>query len=276
MKYHLRWYTTSFVILLVAVAMVGCDSNPLDQADELTEGDAPEIPAIQQKDVDISYFEENYPAGQSKSVAQEYTHFNTAAPIASAGGAVINAAKSAAGTFLALARNESASEEDGQWVWEYSNTYQDESVSVRLIAESTGDNTIHWEMFISSESSDTTRFDNYKFMEGTVTEDGNEGTWKVFDYEPDQDENPDFVLNWDIESETNKTMDATSYDDQDVWETKIDYVRNGADHTMNFEENNDEPSYEIFWDTDAGTGYMIEGSQKMCWNESFQNVQCDS
>ena len=266
-----RLCTYVFAAVFV-IGLAGCD-NPLSEEGS-DSGDAPNVPEIQQRNVDVSHFQENYPAGQNDSNSEDYSNFNSAAPIALAGGSVINAGTSLAGSFLSLARSEGASEDDGNWVWEYSQSYEGESVSIRLIAESTDDG-IYWQMILNSDTEDGENFDDYLFMEGTVSEDGDDGTWRLYDYQPDQDPRPSYVYEWEIQSETERMLDVTTYDEEGNWDTRIDYDRNAAEHTMVFEENNDEPTSEIFWDTDAGTGYFMEGDEQMCWNADFQNVPCN-
>ncbi len=259
----------AFLVILVAGSMISCSDNPSGN----DAGDPPSIPQIQQHQPKITYFQDNYPASSDESVTAEYSNFNSAAAIAISSAGILTLGQGMANGFMSLAQNNDADFEDDTWQWEYSYSYDGESLSVRLIAEAQDNDDMKWQMFLNSSGSDGENFENYKFMEGTVSSDGQSGNWHLFDFEPDQESNPAITFTWDATGDTDKTLTFTAYDN-DSWSMKVDYMENGSEFEMSIETSDSESITQVFWNTDTGTGSMIEDGTETCWNTNFENIAC--
>lgn len=255
------------LIMLVAGSMISCSDNPSGN----DAGDSPDIPQIQKHQPKTTYFEDNYPASAGESVADEYANFNRAAAVAISSASVLTMGQEMASGFLSLAQNNDAGFEDGKWQWEYSYSYMGESLSVSLIAEEQDNNDMRWQMYLNSSSSEN--FENYKFMEGTVSSDGQSGNWNLFDFEPDQETKPSVTFTWDTKSDTGKTLTFQAYDN-DSWSMTVDYKEDGSDYEMSIESSDNQTITQIFWNVDARIGYVIEDDIQTCWDTSFENIAC--
>ncbi|GEM_PF-761851 len=270
MKHAYRLWT-AMILLFVAGGMISCSDDPSSS----DTGNPPSVPKIKNHQPKTAYFDDNYPAGSNKAIAAEYTHFNTAALVVISSASSLTFTQELANGFLAIAENNQANQDDGQWNWEYSYSYMGESMSIELIAAEQDNGDMKWEMYLSSSSSDGPDFEDYKYMEGTVAADGNSGSWSIFDFDPEQDSNPALTFQWEAVSDTEKTMKFTAYDD-DAWSMVVNYEENGDDFKMSIEDDSDQSVTEVVWNTNTGVGYMVEGDVQTCWNADFENVACSN
>ncbi len=264
---YLSKYLSIIGVFILSLGLViGCSDNALDEG---SSGESPDIPDLSQHEPEISYFQNNNPGNDNK-----YSNFNMASLMVTSTSAALTAGLQLATNWLTLAQSSEADQSDGEWIWEYSHTYEGESVSVRLVAEEVNDNEIKWELYISGTYSDGESFDNYKFMEGTVATDGENGNWKVYPYEPGQNTTAASTFEWQVTSETEKELNFTDYTDQE-WDTRLNHNEQVPEYTITIETNDDEPSSEVYWNTDEGTGYVIQDGEQMCWDANFENTPCE-
>ncbi len=249
-------YKRSFLIILsVAFIFAGaCGGNS-------TEDMPPSIPDLSQARPSFEFFkgkvigsapDDNYQLARSLTVAME---------------AVITGFSSLPDGFLSSAENENASFNNGVWTWEYSASGGGESISIRLTAEETNSQ-VNWAMYLSLSTPEIS-FENYKFLDGNVKDDGNEGEWNFYPFQQEST-NPVMTYDWDIASETEATFTITF---SDASFSSIEYAKNSPDNTLTITDANH--TTVIYWNETTGEGYYdVTGGNRVCWDSNSQNVAC--
>lgn len=266
----------ALLIAVLFVGLTGCGDDSSTGPD--VEDNPPQIPDLTEvAQPDISYFEENNPQGQKVKGEQildnHYSNFTNARFKAVFGTFFTSFGQLYMG-FLNPAYDESPEFNDGQWEWSYNYSAEGESLATQFIAEDLG-SSVSWAMFISYDDGQGSGYD-YKVMEGTTNNDGSQGTWTFNAYEEDgTTEKPAAKTKWNVSSDTEREITTELYDDDGTVDTTFDYEQNGVEHTMIFEDAGSSDTDTVFWNTDTKVGYVIEDGEKMCWDEEFQNVECE-
>lgn len=250
-------------IMLLIFGLTACsDSAGVDP------GEPPAVPQIGQAlKIDASYFNAN--SGQ-KMVQRAQNNFSAAAAVVVANIGLLAFGEINSG-LLSLAEGKDASYSNGMWIWEYNYSAEGQSVTIKLTAEkNTAEGTVDWALYISSSEAG---FENYKFMEGTVSTDGLSGSWSIFAFDPSASSEAVFVFDWAVLAEDNKTLTLTFNFEDD--KGRLSYTRDGSIYELTVSPANADYTAVVHWNTDTMTGYYIgpEGV-KSCWNSDFQDVPC--
>ncbi len=260
----------NIVLFGVLLGLMACGDNSTGP----DPSEAPSFPEVQseQAQPDVSFFENNQPKVFSDMPSTESTdNYYVARNWAISSSYTFAFAGSYAGFLMAGNENDVAYE-DGVWVWEYSYQYENESVSLKLTAEDVPGG-YKWAMYWSFNDGETSIKD-YKVMEGTVSEDGSEGSWTFNTLNTDTNqEQLAYTSEWTVSSNTESTMTVQWYDDSGTTSFTANYDKNEPDHTMTYTNPND-PDITLYWNTDTNEGYYQEGSEKRCWDENFADVTC--
>lgn len=269
----------ALLIAILFVGFTGCGDDSSSTGPDVNNKDnPPQIPDLTEvAQPDISYFEENNPQGQKAKGEQildnHYSNFTTARFKAVFGTFFASFGQLYMG-FLNPAYDESPDFNDGQWEWTYDYSHEGESISMQFLAEDQG-SSVSWAMFIAYDDGQGGGYD-YKVMEGTTYDDGSQGSWTFNAYEEDgTTETPAAKTEWDVTSDTERTIKTELYNDDSTLDTTFDYEQNGVEHTMVFTDGGSSDTDTVFWNTDTKTGFVIEDGEKMCWDEEFQNVACE-
>lgn len=256
-------YILSVAILLFGLSACGSDATGPDV------GEPPAIPNLENSQPDVSYFGG---AGQKVSSELPSVNFQTAQNLALTFSS-FSAIEQLYSGFMQGAENSSASFQNGVWEWTYSHTYQGTNSSVRLTAEETN-NAVNWDLFFSVDSPEIT-FEDYKMMSGSTQNDGSQGDWTFNSiFNSSGTEIPFLESMWMVDSNNNEeTLDVVVYDDQGVAVATIDYSRNNNEYLMmiNITDSNTSDA-EIFWDTNAEIGYIMQNSERLCWQGTAQSA----
>lgn len=256
-----------FAVLLIGLVACGDDSTGPDP------GDAPEFPQVQNEKAqpDFSFFEDNQPQKVKEKVLAATNNYYEARNVALANQYTFAFANIYSG-FLMAGSDESADFEDGMWIWEYTYSYENETVSIKVTAEEVS-NGYQWAMFWSYDDGETS-FEDYKMMEGIVSEDGSSGEWSFNTLNPDTDEEVlAYTSNWEVFSDTEKNMTAKLYDETGSVNMTVDYEEDQPEYYMTFTYP-DDPDIILFWNTDTKEGYYDEGGDRKCWDQNFEDVPC--
>ncbi|MDZ7715767.1 MAG: hypothetical protein U5J95_06095 [Balneolaceae bacterium] len=259
-------YILSFAVL--AFGLISCGDNGTG-----SKGDAPAIPSsvAENSKPDISYFE-----GTSKVTAEKSssTNFDDAKNTV-LGFSSFSYLGQIYAPFFQNAQGSNANFNNGVWEWEYSYSYQGTSASIRLTAEEVA-NGIYWDMYYTF-SSPQYSFDDYNMISGFVHSNGNEGDWTfntIFD--DTGAETPILKSDWEVISNSERTIDIKIYDGQGQVTDIIYYSENGDIHEM----YNSSKAVTVYWDTDQEIGYYDPAQgQRVCWSgnaTSSTNVDCSS
>lgn len=253
-------YSTKLLIicgLLMFTILQGCSDDPASADPD----DAPMVPEATPAEVDISIF-----AGANAPFEPEYEAFNNASVYAQGANATLMGNTMMGESFLSFTEvSDDPTYSNGEWEWVFTQSFEGEFITVRTIAREVSNGT-EWEIWISGDF-DGEEVEEYLFMSGFNSHDGMSGNWSFY-FEED-DTSASLTYEWDITSETEYELSAYS----DYLEYSMVYERSGADNTL-------EITYDaadnvlIYWNSDTGTGYIIENGVQTCWNSSFQETSC--
>ena len=251
------------VVLLFSFTLMSCGDDPVSQ-----KGDPPVLPQFDNIEPDLSYFEANPPQNSNTNYAEAYYFGIGMGSVALSSQTYLS--------FLSLASNEDAKYKDGQWVWEYSYSYEGETIDIRLVAEETG-NSVVWEMLWSYDDGQGNSFSDYKVIEGEVANDGSSGNWTFNTLNPDtNEEEPSLVANWTSSGANNIEVVTEFYDSNTLLATYT-FSQNDNEFTVLFEDSQQQDDVLVFWDDEALTGYYQVGSDtssRKCWDSNYQDVTC--
>jgi len=231
----------------------------------------PQLPKLEQSvTVDISYFEQNEPKqlyAQATSTTTNY-YMGKQFVLFVVGSFTFGPANMG---FLNSTYGQTAEYNDGQWVWTYGATTSGVSVSFEMIAKELTD-AIHWELYWSASSAEV-RFEDYKFMEGTVSKDGTTGEWSIYSFAGAMASEEEILLRnvtWS-NSENSSEIVSKVFNSNDETLT-VSYTRNGADYTMTITGPDGESN--VTWNTETKEGSITEEGATKCWGSNFQNIPC--
>lgn len=249
-------------LLVVSLLMSACSDNSSGVPDD----DPPEVPETSPVEVDLSYFNDA-DAGSD----EEYQTFNMASIYAQTGSAFLFNGLGFGSVYLTMSENYEADYDDGWWVWTYS--YQDENGDFTIKTTARETSSRHeWKVYLSGTFEDDEELDEFLFIDGYTTLDGDSGEWSYFI--PDQGSTPSLHYEWTITSETEYESNSTIQSD-DGEEFTVNYRVDGPEYWL--EMNNPQTEGEvvnIYWNTDSGTGYIEENGDRQCWDQNYQQTSC--
>ncbi len=230
-----------------------------------TDEEPPVVPDLEAIQPDFDYFDQN-----AKQL-MDPTNYNNGAVYAGLMEGLFTIYSSFSLIYLELAEDTEADLEGDTWVWSYEYSAGPESVAFELRATPQGDE-VNWELLFSASLQDGTSFNDVKYMEGTIANDGLSGSWSILPFlEEGSSSGPVVTYSWDYESQENGESVITFYDGANAFAT-ITYTKDGADNTVVFDDDGD--VITLYWNTDTNTGYYIDNGMQYCWDASLQSVAC--
>lgn len=210
---------------------------------------------------------------QNVPTDEEHLNYQQVKSVALTGGALLSGggAFGVATTFISAAQllGVQPNAGDGNCVWEFDASQFDPEASetvVTVSASKSGDRTL-WEVIVSGDIGDET-VNNFTFVSGFTSDDGNSGEWRGFD--PDISGTEAYVYTWNRESEDVYQLSLNIEEDDDA---SVTHERDGSDsNTMSF-FNGDE-TFSIFWNEDDDSGWIEEESEPRRCYQDFVNAPC--
>lgn len=255
------------VITLLFIGLSGCgdDSSTGPDRDE-----APSVPEITAAQPDFSYFENTEKSGKELANGDAFGSAQSTATSAK----FLFSFSQLGTTYFEMAENEDPEFEDGEWVWVYSSAWEGQSVEFKLTANvNESANEVEWAYFISATGGEV-EYEDYRYMEGTTSLDGNSGSWQINDY-PQGSTTPEAVMSyeWNINADDDLTATFNFHDEEDL--STIGYVQDGSTHTLTIEGSSSN-NLEVYWDTEEDHGYWWDkdNGEKLCWNSSKDDIAC--
>lgn len=251
-------------VLLLAVVTWSCSDNGTGAEPE----NPPEVPDIEAAQPDFSYFD---------SQAKVPDQIQAGEAFSNAQGTVLGASfmvgiGQLGPIYLEMARDEEAEFEDGQWVWSYNATYEGQTVGFKLTSTVNEDaNEVQWAYYMSSSGGET-EIEEFKYMEGTTSLDGNTGNWKIYEFGNSTSSEAMMAYEWNIDDDENLT--ASFEFPSDDANTSLNYEQDGSQYTLSI--NGSDGSTEVYWDIENDQGYWWNKVQdeKLCWSSGKANIAC--
>lgn len=255
MKTSLSKISLLFVLVLSMGMMQSCSDDPASAGEQ-----APSIPDLTAYTPDLDYF------NQQKRKAAAGENFNNAALQAQTLGFLIQGLSALPNSILELGRQEDATNNDGVWEWEYALSQQGQSFSIRVTAEETSEG-IEWNTYLSASGGNgVPALENYRYMSGTISADGTNGTWSIYAFEGDDV----ITFDWTASSETESTL---TVDFSSGGETAtLEYTRDGDDNVITITSGNEVTT--IVWNPVTNIGYIDVNGQRQCWDANLNDTAC--
>ncbi len=254
----------SVIIILLVFGLTACSDSGVDT----DQGEPPAIPQIGQTlKVDVSYFNSST---QGLIQFDGNTNYNAASIIVGANVGLLAFGEIYTG-FLGFAEGKDPTFSNGVWSWEYEYSANGQTATIKLTAkENTGEGTVTWTLYVSGTE---LGFENYKFMEGTVTINGKSGSWSYFAFAPGGSSEAVFTFDWAVTAEDSKTLTVTFNTGDN--EGTLSFTREGSVYELTLTPAGAKYTSVVHWNTDTMTGYYIDPEGvKNCWNNEFQDIPC--
>lgn len=256
------------VCLVVMLGIIGCgdDSTGPDP------GEAPEIPELTAAEPDFSYFENTEKEKVELLAGEAFNNAQSSAFTAQ----LFFGFGQVGTTYFNMAENEDPSFEDGQWIWTYSASYEGQTVEFKLTANvNESANETNWAYYITVTGGEQ-EYEDYKYMEGTTSLDGNSGSWQINEYLADGTPDPVMTYEWNINADNDLSATFNFHDSDGI--ATISYEQDGTSHTLTMDAtaSNSGSNIEVYWDTDAEHGYWLDKgtNEQLCWSSDKSNISC--
>jgi len=270
--------TALLVIAIISTGLYSCTDNPSSANDE-----PPAIPPVSSMEMDYSTFELDPQQSSPKAThtVQEYEHFTAAV-----GSATILRLVVALNVAIPRAILEGASNRDpqlngdGQWEWSYSQTTDQNSFEVRLVAIVSGSGTaeqqVNWEFYVSS---DQHGLDNFLFFEGVTSADGSTGTWTYYDLASPEQQSAVSRVDWNVVDENNRSLTLEVLSDRNNHQgDTIEYSFDGSLKTAVFTDASEGTTVTLVWNPETHEGSITapnyNNGVQACWNSNLENTAC--
>ncbi len=255
-------------ILIVSLALVFTMTACSDDSTSVDDnGDCNiSLPAaFLQAEVDVSYFNE-----QDIPNEEEHSVYKQVEQIALSGSSILatgGALEVAAGVLtFARSLNIQPDFRDGSCIWEISipeGFVEGGSPTITVFATPSS-NGVNWEIkatgvIFGEDVTDQT------IITGFTSSDEQTGEWNLFD--PELGATPAITYTWDIDSENVYELNFHA-----EGEVTINYIKNEAENSMDFDSQ--QMMISIHWNTETDSGWFIDESGMQCFYEDFVNAGC--
>lgn len=271
MKNKYNILVTAFLAVWLVVGVTACgDDNSTDPGEEesCNIGLPSEFAPVT---VDVSYFAEQTEPERDEPQFSTYfmvQDFATQANAIFGGTAVFSLAPS----LIAYAQFAVSPEfQDGSCVWTISpppSQLDGLDVTVTIMGTSTSSG-VNWEIVYDGELTSGETVDNYLILTGSTSEENQVGQWNYYD--PENQDSPVLVYQWDIESEEDYDLSVTANEDEFPL-ASLSYAKGGVQNTLTM--NTEDGTIMAYWDEDLDSGWIeTPGQDRQCYN-TFRNEQC--
>ncbi len=278
------------MILVLAVALAACSDNGTTG---VSDEDPPEPMSFNDIEMDIEIFQQAGKLDPDSDIAELSAEFNE---LLNAGtqaeqmspyefaGLWATSADAMFQSFSALPSmwfNDQMwgePELDGDtWIWEFSETFEGESVTIVVTAQESGD-MVFWELRYSISTPDGPNFEDELLMSADLRQDGTSGTWTIYELIEDNPENQASVdFEFMIDDGLTTFLEISFSDDiGDNFENVLYEVEDVIASLAYFEGGSITTFIE--WNRDTWEGF-IESEQyndgiRSCWDSNLQTTEC--
>ncbi|MCH8556889.1 MAG: hypothetical protein LAT84_03660 [Balneolia bacterium] len=162
--------------------------------------------------------------------------------------------------------------EGDTWVWEFSQSFEGESFTMRVTAETTSTNRI-WELRYSYSGSEGPDVENALFMRAEISLNGNIGEWAIYDLFEGQQSTAIVTFDYVIEDDITTMLEMNIPDGDE----RLLYEVDGQIATLTGFESGSVIT-TIQWNRDTGSGWIqsddYNNGAQTCWDENFQTTSC--
>jgi hypothetical protein len=266
------------IFLLTMITAISC-------SDDSTSGELDEPPSLPEElmpaTVDFSYFE-----NQNVPDEPENTVYKQVESIAYTGGSMVQAGGmvNIATSFIELAPllGVEPKQENGSWVWEFSDLpsqfskakgmatedvplSNQESISLKIVATPASGG-VEWEVYYSGELGDDTTVNEFRIMTGFTSDDGT-GEWLF--YLPESGNTPVYRYEYNFVDENEYVASYEVFFDGDTF--VVEYERNAPENRISI--NGGGQNVTAYWNENTNSGWVEENGVRQCFS-NFENSSC--
>lgn len=247
-----------FIVISLALLTANCS----DDSSSVDPGEEPEVPEATPYEIDNSLFEDAEPEGETSS-------FQTAEMLANSANLIITGVSNSGSPYLNLIENREPEFVNDVWVWEFTVEEASNEITIRATAEDQV-GAVEWNIYFSGTFEGQNNIEEFRFARGLIEDDGSFGEWDYFS--PENQESPIYTYEWTADSDTDYQIISTFSGEGE--EAELNYRKENEENILEFNGFDNETTYSIFWNSDTGEGYVDDGSERNCWDENYQNVEC--
>lgn len=260
----------SWMALMVIFVLVATSCNKDEK------NGAPEMPPIESFQMDFSDFQE-FPdtTGNLKSLVG-YQHF-TYSYVTVGVWNLITAVALAVPVAVYLESFNHTPESLGDDIWQW--TYSKDVYTARMVASRISNERFTIEMFISKTGGEA--FEDFKWFEGTIRYDHTHASWQLYESPANNVQWLDIEWTKDWEADTSQITYTNVKAGAEEFGSYITYgITDDADYDAFYTLYSAEGEVNIKYNTETKEGRVkapvyFEDGEWHCWNEQFQNVDCD-
>ena len=274
-------YVITVVCALLAAHIVGC-SEDSDEGDmeKLTISGAPPLPPDESMTVDLSLFDEKVLGSPVAAPVLSSKHYMTAATAAAGiSSAVVASISLPAALFRSAKGGEPEQQNDGSWLWTFSQQIESFTFTARLTGTTEGNTTV-WSMKVSSDMP-IYPVEDFEWYTGTTVETNTLGSWQLYDVSTPKQRNPTVKVDWSVavlKLEANLTLENVDKRSNKYQGDTLEYETDMKTVSMLFKDASENRASRITWDVATGAGSIAapgyNNGEEGCWDAQKQDVQC--
>ncbi len=277
-----------FIILMLAVAIAACDSSTSSD----TSTDPPEPMEFSDIEMDLELFQQagrTAPEFDTKNMAaqvaeylgegaenEQFTPYDFAGLWALAADAVFQSYGMLPNVYFNEEMWGEGTLDGNTWVWEFSQTVEDESITMRVTAEEIED-MVNWELRYSFSSPDES-IENALLLSAEVRTDGTAGTWAIHSFAEDTgDDAPEIEFEFLIEGDITTMLEMRVFDEVDGNFENLLYQVVDQTASLSFLLGDALTTY-IEWNRETWEGFVesdeYNDGVRSCWDSNLQTTEC--
>ncbi len=270
--------TTSFLVIIGMLILHACSDDNGVAPDP---GMEPQVPVLQQVDIDNSYFQNNEPDPEAESENPDlFQPFLTAKSIVTSMKEGVQGAIELPSFFLLITSQRDPVFSDGLWEWDFTYTVagsligedQDFDVDALVTADLNEDaNSVDWEFRFSGENTPFGNLENFLLMTLNTTLDNSSGSLQFFS--PEAPGNPIVDLEWDVNLPESRSVSLTfAEQDEESDEMSImnaNYLEQEDEFSLTVSDDSPETPITVDWNTSTPGGSITNPAQTCIWGEDL-------
>ncbi len=264
-RFNFLRFRETGITLVVAIAMTMVYSS----CEKDKEASPPELPPENAFLMNMLDFK------SEKSTAQlTYHNFNVAVTSIAVWNAILKSTLAIPVVSYAEAFNhEPVKVSDDTWKWSYNVEVLSITYTAELYGKIAGPD-VEWEMYITQEDG----FQEFLWFEGVCDIGRTEGSWTV--YENPINANEFLSIEWTRDWNTN-TGDIRYTNIKPVVQGNGDYIYYGSTTGEDFNtfyniyDSSEDKLVEILYNTESHAGRIFYQDEWHCWDENFQDINCE-
>lgn len=274
-----------WVAMAVFVLMTNCGDDTVSP----DVGVEPEIPLLQDVQINSTYFEENIPSDQDLQNPDPYFPYLTARETVISADASLQSVLEFPGLFLLVTSQREPEYENDVWVWSFQYTVEgtlidqeDDFIADVFVTADVDESAdqVEWDFRLSGTGSPFGDLDDFQVFDASTNLNNSTGQFRFFS--PENPDTPILDLLWEIPVPNEKEIMVTLLDFPENGEENeldepliltLDYIENESEYSLTLLQAS-ELQAEINWNTENETGSIDSEDGVYCWDEDMRVTDC--